>query len=238
VATATVTGVIPLGGPAIPSLARRGEAVFLDADRCFHHWYSCNTCHVEGHTNGSNFDTFNDGSYNTPKKVLSLRGVTQTGPWTWHGWQKSLRNLVHDSLTKTMQGSEPSAGDLDALLAYLGTLDFKPNPHRNPDGSLTAAELRGQTVFNAKGCSTCHAAPNYTTPATYIVGLETPLDVYHGYNPPSLRGCYNRSPYLHMGQASTLQEVLTKYHQPSKLSNKTNPTPQELDDLITFLRSL
>ena len=137
-----------------------------------------------------------------------------------------------------MQGPEPSDDDLDALLAYLGTIDFKPNPHLNADGSLTAAALRGQAVFNAKGCNTCHAAPDYTTPAVYTVGLESPLDVYHGYNPPSLRGVYNRAPYLHMGQASTLHEVLTKYHQASKLTNKPDPTPQELDDLITFLRSL
>jgi YVTN family beta-propeller protein len=238
VASGQVTRTIALGGPATPSLARRGEAIFLDADRCFHHWYSCNTCHVEGHTNGSNFDTFNDGSYNTPKKTLSLRGVTQTGPWTWHGWQKSLRDLAHSSLIKTLQGPEPTEDDLDAILAYLNTLDFKPNPHRNPDGSLPEAAKRGELVFNARGCNTCHAPPNYTTPAAYVVGLESPLDFYKGYNPPSLRGCYHRAPYLHMGQAATLREVLTIYHQASKLTGKPDPTGQDLDDLIEFLRAL
>jgi YVTN family beta-propeller protein len=233
-----LTRTIPLGGPATPSIERRGEAIFLDADRSFNHWYSCNSCHVEGHTNGSTFDTYNDGSYNTPKKTLSLRGVTQTGPWTWHGWQKDLRQLVHDSMYKTLEGPEPTDAELDAVLAYLKTLDFKANPHRNADGSLPPAALRGEAVFNAKGCNTCHAPPNYTTPAAYVVGLESPLDVYKGFNPPTLRGVYNRAPYLHMGQASTLREVLTRYHQASKLTNKPDPTPQELDDLIAFLRSL
>src|SRR5205807_9002051 len=123
VETAQASAVIPLGSAEKPSLARQGEAIFLDADRSFHHWYSCNSCHVDGHTNGSDFDTFNDGSYGTPKKTLSLRGVVQTGPWTWHGHQKSLRQLVHDSITKSLQGEEPTEADLDAVTAYLATLD-------------------------------------------------------------------------------------------------------------------
>jgi YVTN family beta-propeller protein len=235
---AQVVKTIALGGPAVPSLARRGEALFLDADRSFHHWYSCNTCHVEGHTNGGTFDTLNDGSYDTPKKTLSLRGVAQTGPWTWHGWQKSLRQLVHDSSVKSMQGPEPTEAELDALMAYLATLDFRPNPRRNAVGALADVMKRGEAVFTAKGCGTCHAPPNYTTPAVYIVGLESPQDVYKGFNPPTLRGIYNRAPYLHAGQARSLEEVLTKYHRPSQLTGRPDLTPQELSDLVAFLKSL
>jgi YVTN family beta-propeller protein len=238
VESAQVTKTIPLGGSAVPSLARRGEVIFHDAERSFNHWYSCNSCHTEGHTNGSTFDTFNDGSYGTPKKTLSLRGVSQTGPWTWHGWQKSLKQLVHDSMTKSMQGPEPTDEDMEAVMAYLGTLDFRPNPHRTPDGSLTPAAKRGEAVFNAKNCQSCHASPNYTTPAVYMVGLESEQDVYKGFNPPTLRGVYNRGPFLHTGDARSLEEVLTKYHQPSKLTGKPDCTPQELGDLIAFLSSL
>jgi YVTN family beta-propeller protein len=236
--SARVIRTIPLGGSAAPSLARQGEAIFQDADRSFTHWYSCNSCHVEGGTNGDLFDTFNDGSYGTLKKTLSLRGVTQTGPWTWHGWQKDLRQLVHDSLTKTEQGPEPTRADLDALLAYLGTLDFRSNPHRNPDGTLTAPQQRGQAVFAAKGCASCHAPPLYTTPTVYTVGLESRDDIYHGFNPPSLRGVYHRAPYLHRGQADTLRDVLTQYHRSSLLSGQPDPQGQELDDLIAFLNAL
>ena len=232
------TRVIPLGGPVSPSLARQGEVIFLDADRSFHHWYSCNTCHVDGHTNGSDFDTFNDGSYGTPKKTLSLRGVTQTGPWTWHGWQKSLRQLVHDSMTKSMQGEEPTDAEMDAVLAYLGTLDFKPSPYRTRTGAFASAVKRGEAVFKAKSCDSCHAPPTYTSPAAYVVGLEAPEDVYRGYNPPTLRGVYNRSPYLHTSAARTLDEVLTQYHQPSKLTGKPDCTAAEVADLVAFLKTL
>lgn len=238
VLSGNVIRTLPLGPAQALTLARQGETVFLDADRSYHHWYSCNSCHVEGDTNGSLFDTFNDGSYDTPKKTLSLRGVSRTGPWTWHGWQKSLRQLAHDSLTHTMQGPEPTAVDLDALMAYLATLEFRHSPYRTATGQLSAPAQRGQAIFTSKGCAHCHAPPDYTTPEVYLVGLESSTDVYRGFNPPSLRGVYHRSPYLHLGQAHTLREVLTQYHRSSQLTGKPDPTPAELDDLIAFLRSL
>ncbi len=229
---ARVTKTIPLGGPAEPSLSRKGEAIFNDGNRCFNQWYSCNTCHVEGHTNGSNFDTFNDGSYGTPKKTLSLRGVTRTGPWTWHGWQTDLRKLVHDSMAKTMQGPEPADAELDAVLAYLKTIDFRPLKPR------TETAKRGETAFKAKACDSCHQPPDYTKNGVFTVGLESPEDVYKGFNPPSLRGVGSRSPFLHNGSAYSLAELLTKFHRPSQLSNKPDCTAQELADLVAFLKSL
>ena len=61
VATGKVAKTITLGGPAQPSQVRLGEQIFNDAKRSFHSWYSCASCHTEGHTNGGNFDTKNDG---------------------------------------------------------------------------------------------------------------------------------------------------------------------------------
>lgn len=238
VGTGQVARTISVGGTAAPSQARLGEAIFYDASRSFNQWYSCHSCHTEGHTNGSNFDTFNDGSYNSPKKTLSLRGVSQTAPYTWHGWQKSLRQLVHDSMTKSMQGPEPTDEDLDALVAFVSTLEFRRNPTHNTDGSLSPAAKRGEAVFLSRACNTCHTPPLYTSSNAYTVGLESEQDAYKGFNPPSLRGVYNRAPYLHQGQAQTLEEVLTQYHLPSKLNGKPDVSGKELDDLIAFLNSL
>ena len=92
--SARLVRTIPLGGPNTLSLARRGEILFHAAERSFNQWYSCNTCHSDGHTNGLSFDTLNDGRQDlstahlrSRKKVPTLRRVTHTGPWTWHGWQ-------------------------------------------------------------------------------------------------------------------------------------------------------
>lgn len=228
-----VRRTIRLGGPAEPSLARRGEAVFYDAGRSFHQWFSCHTCHTDGHTNGSSYDTLNDGNYGRAKKTLSLRGAARTGPWTWHGWQPELRAALAHSMKTTMQGPEPSAEDLDALEAFIRTLDFPP-----PAAPRNEAARRGEALFRDRACDTCHAPPDYTSPETYLVGLEEARDAYKGFNPPPLRGVGTRGPYLHDGRARTLEEVLQRHHRPSRLTGKPDFAPEELKDLLAFLNSL
>lgn len=238
IATAMVKREIPLGSAKTLSLARRGEAIFLDADRSFGSWYSCATCHTEGHTNGGNFDTLNDGGFGKPKKTLSLRGIAQTAPYTWHGWNNDLNDAIAESLEKTMQGPKPTEDDVAAVVAYVKTLDFRPNPNRNLDGTLSASAQRGEKVFQQKACTSCHAAPTFSSPIVVKTGLETPGDKYDGFNPPALRGVYSRAPYLHDGRAGTLEAVLTEHHRPSQLGAGSDCTPEELKDLVTYLQSL
>ena len=225
---------IALGGPQEPSAARKGEAIFYDATRSWHDWFSCQTCHAEGHTNGGMYDTFNDGKYGNPKKVLSLRGVSKTGPWTWHGQQKDFRNSLQGSFTRTMAREPANRDDLEAFVAFLATLDFAPPPPV-PDG---AAVKRGEAIFKAKACDTCHVPPLYTDQEVTLTGLESKDDAFKGFSPPSLLGVGRRAPYLHDSRAKTLEDVLEKHHRPSALTGKEDPTAEELRDLIAFLRSL
>src|SRR5262249_14781736 len=133
-----VVRTVALGGPKKTPPERQGEALFYDAKRSHNHWFSCHTCHVEGHTCGLNFDTLNDDSYGNPKLTPTLRRVTHTGPWTWHGWQTDLSAAVEKSYTQTMFGPKPTADEVAAVVAFLGTLDHPPNPHR-PGGRRRAA---------------------------------------------------------------------------------------------------
>jgi YVTN family beta-propeller protein len=245
---AKLVRTIPLGGPKTPSLARRGEMLFHDATRSFNQWYSCNTCHSDGHTNGLDFDTLNDGRQDlstfhikSRKKVPTLRRVTHTGPWTWHGWQDSLDDAMIESFTKSMQGPRPSKDDVKALVAFLDTLEYPKNPYRQPDGSLTPAAKRGQDVFRSAkaACSTCHNGPEFTDGKLHNAGLEEPDDAYKGYNPPSLRGVYDKDPYLHDGRSKTLREALTGPHSPDTVAGGSGElSDRELDDLIAYLKSL
>jgi cytochrome c peroxidase len=229
---------IPLGSPAEPALARRGEALYYDARRSHNQWFSCHTCHTDGHTCGRNFDTLNDDSYGNPKLTPSLRGVTHTGPWTWHGWQKDLGAGVVKSYTETMFGPTPRPEEVQAVLAFLGTLEQPPNPHRGPGGKLSAAAERGSQVFSGKGrCDRCHAGNEYTSERNYDVKLEPDGSPYRRWNPPSLCGLWDRGPYLHDGRAATLDDLLRGPHAPEKLGGEAL-TPAERDDLIAFLRSL
>ncbi len=224
----------PLGGPKEPSLARQGERIFYDGYRSWHEWYSCNTCHSEGHTNGGIYDTLNDGKYGNAKKTLSLRGVTKTTPWTWHGHESNFPKMLQASFINTMARGALRKEELEAVTAFFETLDFAPAPRDVPADAVR----RGEAVFKAKACDACHAAPLYTSNEAVLTGLEAADDAFKGFNPPSLRGVTKRGPWLHDGRARTLDEVLLEHHRPLKLSGKPDLTPAELSDLLAFLRSL
>ncbi len=227
-----VVRTIALGGPAEAAPARQGEAMFYDARRSTNQWFSCNTCHADGHTCGLTFDTLNDDSYGNPKLTPTLRGVTKTAPWTWHGWQKDLGAAVTKSFTETMFGPKPSDAEVKAVLAYLETLEQPPNPNKKDE-----AAARGEKLFRGKAaCSHCHKGDEYTSTGTYDVGLEEDGSPYDKWNPPSLRGLWDRGPYMHDGRAETLEEVL-KNHRPEKLGGE-ELTTDERKDLIAFLKSL
>lgn len=245
--SAKVTGEIALGGPAEPGLTRRGEMLFHDAERSFNQWYSCATCHTDSHTNGLDFDTMNDGWHDlstrherSRKKVPTMRRVANTAPWTWHGWQTSLDEAMFESFTKSMQGAQPSDDDVKAIVAYIGTLDYPKNPYRNKDGSLTESAQRGKTVFESAkaACNTCHGGPEFTDGKIHEVGLDEPGTRYRGHNPPSLRGTYDKDPYLHDGRSKTLHDLLKGPHSPDNVTGLGELTDQELDDLVEYVKSL
>jgi cytochrome c peroxidase len=219
-------------------LARRGEALFYDAGRSHHQWFSCNTCHVEGHTCGLSFDTLNDDSYGNPKLTPTLRSVSKTSPWTWHGWQKDLGRAVAKSFTQTMFGPEPSPEEIKAVVAFLETLDHPPNPYRDPKGPLSVVEKQGQAIFQTKArCARCHRGDHYTSESNYDVHLEPDGSPYPLWNPPSLRGLMDRGPYLHDGRAKSLEDLLQNHHVPEKLGAPLL-ADQERTALIEFLKTL
>jgi YVTN family beta-propeller protein len=235
-----VVRTIPLGGPPEPSSTRQGEAVFYDGKRSLDQWYSCHSCHYEGHTNAVTMDTLNDGRFGNYKVVLSLRNVVHTGPWTWHGWQTDLTAGVKKSLVDTMLGPTPSDADVKSLIAFLGTLEPPPNPYRTAGSGLTEAAKRGEAVFNGRtaGCVRCHPGPYFTDGKVHEVGTGEQGDVYKGYNPPSLIGLYDRPVFLHDGRAKTLEGLLTGPHSPDLLNSRGPLTKDELADLIAYLKSL
>ena len=105
---------------------------------------------------------------------------------------------------------------------------------------MSAAAQRGQVVFKAgqNGCASCHNGPEFTDGKLHDVGLLERGDVYRSHNPPSLRGVYDKDPYLHDGRAATLRDVLTGVHGPESLVGGEPLSPGDLDDLIAYLKAL
>ena len=231
-----ITHTIALGGPDEIDLSRQGEIVFYDADRSLHSWFSCHTCHPDGHTSGQVFDTRNDQSYGTPKLIPSLRGVAETGPWTWHGWQKDLKDAMRRSLTESMNTEkEISQGDVDALAAYMTTITHPENPRAK---SASPSVTLGRELFAGRaGCIKCHSGSTFTTADTFDGAVEDPKDKNKHYNPPSLRGVATRRRFLHTGKAKSLEQVLTKYHRPIDLVGESF-SDEEIAAIVDYLKSL
>jgi YVTN family beta-propeller protein len=222
-------GEVSLGPAPALGPAERGEVLFFDARLGKEGWMSCHSCHSDGHTNGLRSDTLGDGSYGAPKRVPSLLGVSDTGPWSWDGSAPELREQLRMSVRTTMNGPAPTDGQLADLEAYLRTL--APPPALR--GAGEEAVSRGRRVFEAQKCARCHAPPTYTTPKTYDVGLADEAGKTR-FNPPSLRGVGHGPAFFHDGRAATLEEVFTRHaHQVPK-----DLPAGDLDDLLAFLRSL
>ena len=238
IAAAKIVRTIYLGQPRQPSLARQGEAIFYDADRSLNSWFSCHTCHTDGHTSGLTFDTLNDRSYNSPKLTPSLRGVVQTAPWTWQGWQTDLHASVKNSLTSTMHSRRaPTAEDANAVVAFLSTLKHFESPHLI-QGQLTVEASRGKTLFEGKAtCAKCHVPPHFTTSETFAVEPASLSTDMREHNPPSLRGLYARRRFLHDGRAPSLLRVITRHHRPEAVGGEPL-SEQEVQDLLAYLKSI
>ncbi|MFK7737154.1 MAG: c-type cytochrome [Pirellulaceae bacterium] len=224
-----------------------GMELFYDAGRSLDQWYSCHSCHVDGGSNAKAMDTWNDGTELTSKTVLPLFGVTQTGPWTWHGWQESLKDSLQNSFVSTMKGEEVSQEQIDALHAYLGTLELPPNPFvgladSNTENGRQFAESveNGKELFHREsvGCSACHSGPNFSDGEIHHVGLERASDAYEGFNTPSLRGVYRKPRLLHDGRAKNLQTVLKKWHRPQDIGGGAELTSEQIDSLVAYLKTL
>lgn len=146
--------------------------------------------------------------------------------------------------------------DLDDLAAYVNSLSkAQRSPFRLRDGTLSPAGLRGKALFARPdlGCVECHSPPKFTDsflsedPANYLfhdVGtlqdssgkrLGQPLA---GIDTPSLLGLWASAPYLHDGSAPNLYEVLLARNSEEKHGQAAILTPDQINDLITYLLSL
>jgi len=149
---------------------------------------------------------------------------------------------------KTFNGESPldqvmmgQSAELDALAAYVASLgkeSVKRSPYRTYTGELTEAAARGQQIFAAEGCTSCHAGQAFRDGRSHDVGtiksasgnrLSGDLSTIRT---PTLIELWETAPYFHDGSATTLNEVLdVGTHQRSFIDS-------EEADLIEFLLSI
>ncbi len=122
---------------------------------------------------------------------------------------------------------------------------------------LTAAETRGQGVFNQSRCNVCHAGTLFSDNQFHNIGVRPQFEDSGRFqvtgNPnnigefrtPSLRNVGLRGPYFHDGHFATLEEVVDLYNRGGdfnapnidhNLIRPLNLSPQQKSDLVAFLR--
>ncbi|MEM7799095.1 MAG: Ig-like domain-containing protein [Chloroflexota bacterium] len=221
-------------------------------------YMSCASCHSGGGHDGQTWDMTHMGE--GVRNTISLNGASGTRfgnlHWTSNFDEVQDFELQLEVLNRgtglipdvTFTGESPldvvTAGrsaELDALAAYvngLGQDTVRRSPYRTYDGQLTEEALRGQVIFEARGCASCHAGEAFRDGQMHNVGTLTDgsgnrlFGELTGIRTPTLIELWDSAPYFHNGSAATLDEVL------SVGSHQVTLSEEDRAALIEFLLSI
>jgi YVTN family beta-propeller protein len=230
---------ISLGPKPAMSPARQGELYFNDARICFQSWHTCATCHPgDARVDALNWDLLNDGIGN-PKNTKSMLLTFETPPAMSIGVRESAYAAVRAGIQHILFTVQPPEVG-NSLDAYLKALKPVPSPAL-VNGKLSPAAKRGEKLFHKKevGCAQCHPGPLFTDLQSYDVGTRGRSDRDAViYDTPSLVELWRTAPYLHDGSAATLHDVLTVANQKDQHGTTSRLSPDQVKDLVEYLRSL
>lgn len=253
------TGIVRVTDNPLGEEILRGKQLFYSAlmPMASRRWIACSSCHPDSDADGRTWQN-PEGLRNTPPLV----GLAWTHPQHWSADRDETQDFEHTIRGLLMQGrglingpvaeslGPPNKGrsrDLDALAAYTNSHTVPLSPHAK--NGLSDAAKRGKELFFAKetACATCHSGPYFsdsnpaTKPTLHDVGTgrsdpseKMPLK----YDTPTLLGVYRSAPYLHDGSAKTLRDLLTTSNAGDKHGKTSHLKPQQIDDLIEFLKAL
>ncbi len=213
---------------------------------------ACFDCHVNGHTNGAiemdpaTRPTLLRTRIDTP----TLRGLCNQ---LLFSSRRSIRSVDHFSeveeyfdgdigLQPQIGGRQLDRASTNRMGDFQSIIAWPPAPKLDRFGKLiparaTAAELRGEALFNGKArCAVCHPAPFYTDNHLHDLRVE---EFYPGraegwIKTFPLRGIKDSPPYFHDGRLPTLEDSVEFFN----LLFSLQLTKEEKADLTAFLRCL
>jgi cytochrome c peroxidase len=225
---------------------------------------TCFDCHVNGHTNGGThlvgdirpqefrhrIETPTLRGVNIQRSFGSQRAMTSVEDFT--EFEQRAAYFDGDPVIATKKGVNilERGSQVHFMAEMEKLLDFPPAPKLRVDGKLdpkkaSEPEMRGQTLFFGKAqCATCHAPPYYTDNLMHnlraerfykpklvngmVMSADGPIKTF------PLRGIKESPPYLHDGRLLTLEDTVEFFN----LVLETQLSPQEKQDLVTFMRAL
>lgn len=221
---------LELGFDPTPGDLIQGRVHFIRASNSSSFTSACNSCHVDGYTDGLVWDlgTFLDPE-STPSDQLawplddkgpmttqSVRHLREVGPYHWRGERKQLKsfNQTFVNLLERNEGGVPKnlGPDFLYIVQYMEHLAIPPNHRQERDRSLTPEQQEGldlflnQAVLDGLSCSDCHALPLGTSGelVSNRGGGHAPTGVV-----PQLRGVADRlsPPFFVGGDFGTRTEL-------------------------------
>ena len=214
-----------------------GSDPFGFNEMSFEGYIACASCHIDGSHDGRVWDFTQRGEGLRNTTDLRGRAGMTHGNVHWTGNFDEIQDFVLDIVNEFLgigflpAGEAPNpplgapnagrAEALDELAAYVASLgreSLARSPWRNPDGTRTAAALRGRDVFADQNCTGCHEPVSDHTdsisgPSLHDVGtLRTSSGqrlggALTGIDTPSLLGIWETAPYFHDGSAPMLADV-------------------------------
>jgi cytochrome c peroxidase len=225
---------------------------------------ACFDCHSNGHQNATTHlaPDARPEWFRHRIGTVSLRGVNIQRLF---GSQRALKTIEDftefeqrtayfdgDTTIAAKKGVNPleRGSQVDFMADFEEMLDFPPAPKLDVFGKLdpaqaSQAEMHGQDIFFGKGqCGSCHQAPYYTDNLMHDLKTERffkpelvndAMEVGDGsIKTFPLRGIKDNPPYLHDERLLTLEDTVEFFN--LVLADKLSP--QEKQDLVTFLRAL
>jgi DNA-binding beta-propeller fold protein YncE len=186
---------------------------------------SCDSCHLEGHTEGIFFEKTH------PLRIYratTVRGIRDTPPYFTPASTFSLaQTALFVGSRNRLHNPDLTDDEVSALSLYTETISTLPNPFLGvdgapshdlelPDGAMGHTE-NGMRLFEGKArCVECHPAPLFTTdqdattrgryvnvgtPPALPLRLEMQNLFNKGFAPPSLLGSWDVFPMFTSGAA-------------------------------------
>ena len=233
--------VAAVGSEKLSATVLKGKQFFYDArdtrlarDR----YMSCAACHNDGGQDGRVWDL--SGAGEGLRNTIALRGRGGMGQGFLH-WSNNFdevqdfegqiralaggTGLMSDADFNAGTRSQPlgdakagRSADLDALAAYLGSLNaFEPSANRPSASTLSSSASAGRTLFQSMNCAACHSGAAFSAS-----GSSNPQDIgtikassgqrlgaaLTGIDVPTLRDVWATAPYLHDGSAATVEAAV------------------------------
>jgi cytochrome c peroxidase len=169
----------------------------------------------------------------------------------------------YTALFKAALPDEPV--NLDTMVKAIAAFERTIEPGKAPfdkwiegdEGAISPSAKRGFVVFNTKAeCQLCHTGWRFTNDTFHDIGtslkdrgrgnlVKDEELMQYAFKTPTLRSIARRPPFMHNGEASTLEEVVRHYEKggvdrPSRspLIKPFTLTDQERTDLVNFMISL